>query len=167
MRTTVNVTLGALLYSGLFRGIPLPGTPGGPKRQMTIVHNSILHDGAKITVRLARHGSYEVSAPASILEAWCLLAPKLKHPLPLPRDPSRLFVRSILDDTGCRDLVDKVLHMSQEERADFVEFSRLDRELDPKEQATLERMVHHCVATAYTFEAVEKARSGSAGSAAR
>lgn len=167
MRTTVNATFGVLLYSDLFRGIQLPGTPGGPKRQITIVHNSILHDGAKITVRLARHGSYEVSAPASILEAWCLAEPKLKDPLPLPRDRSRLFVRSILDDTGCRDLVDKVLHMSQEERADFVESSQFDRELDPKEQATLERLVHHCVATAYTFEAIEKARRASARKAKR
>lgn len=159
--TTVNVTLGALIFSGWFRGIPLPGTPGGPKRQLTIVHSGILNENTKVTVRLARHGSYAVSAPASLLEAWSLIEPKPNLPLPLPRDADRLFVCSILDDGCNRGVVEKILRLDQAERIAFAESARHESGRDPEDQAGLERVVHHCISTAYAYEAVEKARRSS------
>lgn len=160
---TTNVTFGALIYSGLFRGIPLPGTPGGPKRQLTIAHNSIFGGDIKITVRIARRGSYAVSAPVSVLEAWSLIEPKLKHPLPLPKDADRLYVRSILDDGGARELVDKILAMSKAERTGLLDSLRIDRGFDRGEQEQFERYMHHCISTAYAVESIDKAIRSSMG----
>ena len=163
-RTTINVTHGALIYSGKFRGISLPGTPGGPKRQLTFVHNCIFGGDIKITVRLVRHGSYAVTAPMSLLESWSLCEPKLMHPLPLPKDADRLFVGSIIAD-GNREIVEAILRMDQTERNNFVE-SALHRS-DPEHHEELERYGHHLLSIAYAVEVVKKARRASRGGPAR
>lgn len=163
LMTTINVTFGALIYSGLFRGIPLPGTPGGPKRQLTIAHNSIFGGDIKIAVRLARHGSYAVSAPVWVLEAWSLCEPKLEHPLPLPKDADRLCVGSILDDGCVREVVDKILTMSKAERISMLDSILVDSGVDRVEREQFERYMHHCISTAYAVESIDKAIRSSMG----